>query len=66
MTQEEKEKDLCHSCEHYWLDFPMPLDRYIPHCEVLDKMPGKGSMDDEVDYPCLNCPFNSYSKKQEK
>jgi len=63
MTQEGK--DLCKTCEHYWLDFPMPLDRYIARCEVLDKL-GKGGsklLDDVVEYPCLKCPFDSYSKK---
>lgn len=59
MTQEEK--DLCKTCEHYWLDFPLPLDRYIPHCDVLDK---KGGSIDDVPYPCLKCPCNSYSKKE--
>lgn len=64
MTNEDKEKDLCQTCEHYWVDFPMPLEQYISHCDVLDGMLGKGSMDDEVDYPCLECPFNAYKKKQ--
>ena len=61
-----REKDICQTCGHYWLDFPMPLDRYVPHCEVLDNKPGVHSMDETVPYPCLKCPFNSYSKKQEK
>jgi len=60
----EKEKDLCNTCEHYWVDFPMPLDRYISHCEVLDSKPGFHEMDEEVEYPCLVCPFNAYSKKK--
>ena len=64
MTREERqEKDLCRTCEHYWLDFPMPLDKYIAHCEILDKTPGNNVMDEVVPYPCLECPFNSYSKK---
>ena len=60
MTQEGK--DLCETCERFWLDFPMPLDKYIAHCEVLDKK-GGGLLDDVVEHPCLKCPFNSYSKK---
>ena len=67
----DKEKDICQTCEHYWTDFPMPLDRVISHCEILDRNPslwkGKGprdeAMDNIVDYPCLKCPFDSYSKK---
>lgn len=35
MTQENK--DLCKTCEHYWLDFPLPLDRIEAHCEILDE-----------------------------
>lgn len=58
------EKDLCKTCEHFWLDFPMPLDKHIAHCEVLDKK-GGGLLDDVVEYPCLKCPFNSYLKKEE-
>lgn len=61
MTQEGK--DLCKTCEHYWLNFPIPLQRYIPHCEILDRNPGNRDMDEMVPYPCLNCPFNSYIKK---
>lgn len=64
MTQEEK--DLCKTCEHFWLDFPMPLDKYIAHCEILDKKPGHNVMDEVVPYPCLECPFNSYSKKEDQ
>ena len=33
----EQEKDLCNTCKHYWTDFPMPLDHYEPHCEIIDK-----------------------------
>lgn len=58
-----QEKDLCKKCSHFWLDFPTPLDRCIPHCDVLDKS-GGGLLDDVVDYPCLECPFNSYSEKK--
>ena len=61
----EKEKDLCKTCEHYWLDFPMPLDRYISHCEILDRYNGMSDdMDSIVVYPCLKCPFDSYSPKK--
>ena len=68
----KEEKDLCKTCGHYWLDFPMPLDEYIGHCEILDRMPSllrgsKGNaMDEIVPYPCLECPFNSYIKKEGK
>lgn len=58
-----KDKDICQKCNHYWLDFPMPLDHYEPHCEVLDNMAGVHDMDKEVPYPCLECPFNSFDKK---
>lgn len=64
LKEVDKEKDLCQTCEHFWLDFPMPLDKHIAHCEVLDKK-GGGLLDDVVEYPCLKCPFNSYSKKEE-
>ena len=61
----EETKDLCHYCEHYWLDFPLPLDRYIPHCEILDKkQTANRNMDEVVAYPCLKCPFNSFLKKK--
>ena len=63
MTREERqEKDLCKTCEHFWLDFPMPLDKHIAHCEILDKK-GGGLLDDVVEYPCLKCPFDSYHRK---
>lgn len=62
----ESEKDLCKTCEHYWQDFPMPLDRVISHCEILDQKQGvlkDDIMDEVVPFPCLECPFNSYKKK---
>lgn len=62
MTQENK--DLCKTCEHYWLDFPLPLDRYMPHCEIVDRKPEFKKMCDVVPYPCLKCPFDCYSKKK--
>ena len=62
MTQEEK--DLCKTCEHYWQDFPMPLEQVVSHCEILDKKSvKKTAMDDIVPYPCVKCPFDSYKKK---
>lgn len=56
-------KDLCKTCSHYWVDFPLPLEQYVSHCEIVDKKIGFRKMDDAVPYPCLNCPFNSYKKK---
>lgn len=64
MKNEEKAKDLCQTCEHYWLDFPMPLEQCISHCEIVDDKIGWNKMDEAVSYPCLECPFNSYKKKQ--
>ena len=62
MTQENK--DLCKTCEHYWVDFPLPLDHVEAHCEILDDEKGLlANMDDIVPYPCLKCPFNCYKKK---
>ena len=60
----QENKDLCKSCEHSWLDFPLPCEQYIPHCEVLDKKPGGGNLDEAVPYPCSKCPFNSYLEKK--
>lgn len=59
---EESVKDLCKDCEHYWLDFPLPLDRYVGHCTML----GLKELDDVVPYPCLKCPFDSYIEKKGK
>lgn len=59
-----EEKDLCKTCEHYWEDFPMPLDEVISHCEILDQKCSIKLMDDVVPYPCLKCPFDSYLKKK--
>ena len=65
MTQEEK--DLCKTCKYYWTDFPLPLDHVVPHCEILDKKKGlSADMDNEVSYPCLECPFNCYTRKENK
>ena len=74
MTQEEK--DLCKTCEHYWTDFPLQiwdkqifdspllLEQCYPHCEIADKEIGFNTMNEVVQYPCLECPFNCYSKKK--
>lgn len=60
MTQEDK--DLCKTCEHYWQDFPLPLDHIESHCEILDAKNGLKPMDGVISYPCLECPFNCYKK----
>ena len=60
----QKDKDLCKTCKHYWVDFPLPLDYVEGHCEILDEKKGiAADMDSEVPYPCLKCPFNCYTKK---
>lgn len=65
-------EDLCKTCEHYWKDFPMPLDEVICHCEIIDNKYGlyksskEHKMDELVPFPCLKCPFDSYSKKEKK
>lgn len=57
-------KDLCVKCEHYWEDFPLPLDSVKSHCEIIDKKYGIDSdMEKQVPYPCEKCPFNSYEEK---
>lgn len=61
---EDKVKDLCKSCKHFWLDFPIPTEIYIAHCEVLDKNDG-GLLDEVVKYPCIKCPFNAYKAKSD-
>ena len=59
----DKEKDICKTCKNYWCDFPLPLERYVPHCMVLDKdCMNEKSMDEVVPYPCTKCPFDSYVK----
>lgn len=59
-------KDLCKTCKHYWVDFEITPDkRYVSNCEILDRKKGlSANMDEEVPYPCLECPFNSYAKKK--
>ena len=66
MAQEDRNKDLCKTCEHYWVDFEViPDKRYVSHCEILDDKKGlSADMDSEAPYPCLECPFNSYAKKK--
>lgn len=62
ITQEDK--DLCKTCEHYWIDFLITPDKhYVPHCEKVDKKYGFKNIDDIIPYPCLKCPFDSYKKK---
>ena len=57
------EKDLCKTCTYYWVDFPLPLEQYVSHCEIAYDKIGFGKMDEVVPYPCTNCPFNAYKKK---
>ena len=59
-----KHEDLCKTCEHYWVDFPLPLDHYEPHCDIVDKKYFKNVFGEKVPYPCSKCPFNSYVKKK--
>ena len=60
---EQENKDLCKTCKHFWLDFPMPCDHYVSHCDIVDKRCGMKEMDEIVPYPCTKCPFECYSKK---
>ena len=64
--KEQENKDLCKTCDYYWVDFiVIPAKRYIGHCEILDRKKGVSTnIDDEVSYPCLECPFNSYIEKK--
>ena len=62
MAQEKN--DLCKTCEHYWVDFPLPLDHVESHCEIIDKKYFENIMNDIVPYPCIECPFNCYIKKK--
>ena len=61
---EKKDKDLCLTCEHYWEDFPMPLECVISHCDKVDEKYGFKGMNEYVAYPCVECPFNCYSPKK--
>ena len=56
--------DLCQTCKHLWKDFPMPLDRVIPHCDVADREFGFRNLDEIVPCPCTECPFKSYEFKE--
>ena len=60
----ENNKDLCKSCKHYWVDFPMPLKYAISHCEILDAKNINQDMNEVVPYPCVKCPFNKYEIKK--
>lgn len=60
----EKEKDLCKSCKHYWIDFPLPLDHCEAHCMIVDTKMPRVKMDEVVEYPCIKCPFGEYSEKE--
>lgn len=61
-SNKDSVKDLCKTCSHYWSDFPLPLDCYVPHCEILDAR-GVDMTHDVVPYPCLKCPFGQYKEK---
>ena len=50
-------EDLCKSCSHYYRE----AEYCEAHCDILDKM-GKLLSPSAVPYPCLKCPFNSYSE----
>lgn len=65
--EEMRKQDLCGTCEHCWEDFPMPLERYVTHCEILDNKVGSinRNLNEVVPYPCTQCPFDSYSRKCE-
>lgn len=61
------EKDLCKTCNHYWVDFPLPLENVVSHCAIVDEKYGisnNNKMDEIVPYPCTKCPFDCYSKKK--
>ena len=57
-----RKKDLCETCEHHWIDFPLPLEYMVSHCTIADS---KGSSMEKVPFPCEECPFNCYSKNKE-
>ena len=63
---EKKDKDLCLTCEHYWEDYPAPLQDGVPHCDKVDEKYGLWDMDLFITYPCLKCPFNCYSQAIDK
>lgn len=58
------DKDLCKTCCNCWQDLAVwPVKQYVSHCVILDKKEGFVRMDDVVPYPCIECPFNSYNRK---
>jgi hypothetical protein len=59
-----KQEDLCKTCVHYWFNFPLTLDYIEPRCEIVDEKYGYDKMNEKVPYPCIECPFNSYSKNK--
>lgn len=61
----DKEKDLCKKCQHFWQDFPMPLDRVYSRCEVLDEKKVYEDLDEIVPYPCMKCPENAFLPKKD-
>lgn len=67
MSEEQKTKDLCKTCEYYWEDFPLPLEYVVSHCDKIDEKYGLSkNMDNFVPYPCVECPFDSYKKAQQR
>lgn len=60
----ENNKDLCKTCKHYWVDFPMPLEYAVSHCEILDAKNINQDMNEIVPYPCINCPFDKYKNNK--
>lgn len=63
--EEMRKQDLCRTCKHCWEDFPMPPERYVTHCEILDRKVGiiNRNLNEVVPYPCVQCPFDCYSRK---
>lgn len=59
----EEKLDLCTLCENHWNDFPLPLERLVSHCLVIDRMGTSKTMDELVPYPCVKCPFDSFYGK---
>lgn len=65
--EEMRKQDLCGTCKHCLEDFSMPLERYVTHCEILDRKVGaiNRNLNEVVPYPCVQCPFDCYSRKEE-
>lgn len=57
--EEMRKQDLCGTCEHCCED-----KYHIAHCKILDNKVGSinRNLDEVVPYPCLQCPFDCYSK----